>query len=145
MTLALDSSGPMARGRPTIDEGRIKAPFDFKIALTKGGDKNLHVQLGYVENSNGEYRGVVECDGGGFLLRNTPSGLLLSMGLGPGNHRIRMTVVPDPCGESGRINNSIDIEGGKDDHTFRLDASPIQVCSRLFSKIDWDAVGRQNQ
>ena len=57
------------------------------------------------------------------------------------NMFIRMSIVPDPCGESDRPNNSIEIERGKDDHTFRLDAAPNQVCSRLFDKIDWEAVG----
>ena len=41
--------------------------------------------------------------------------------------------------------NSVEIERGKDDHTFRLDAASKQVCSRLFDKIDWEAVGKQNQ
>jgi hypothetical protein len=145
MTLALDLDGPVARGSPTLDEGRSKIPFDFKIATTKRGDNNLYVQEGYVENRDGKYRGVVECDGGGFILRKAPSGVLLSIGLGAGNQSIRMAIVPDPCGESDRINNSVDIERGKDDDTFRLDAVSTQVCSRLFDKIDWEAVGRQNQ
>ena len=116
--------------------------FDFKIAMTKRGDNNLYVQEGYVENGGGEYRGVVECDGGGFILQKIPSGMMLSIGLGPGfKQSIRMSIVPDPCGESDRPNNSIEIERGKDDHTFRLDAAPNQVCSRLFDKIDWEAVG----
>lgn len=141
MTLALNPDGPVATGNPTMD-----IPFDFKIAMTKRGDNNLYVQEGYVENKNGKYRGVVECDGGGFILRKFPSGVLLSIGLGIGyNQSIRMTVVPDPCGESDRINNSVDIDGGKDDHTFRLDSVSTQVCSRLFDKIDWGAVGRRNQ
>ena len=143
MTLALDPNGPVARGSSTIDEGRIKIPFDFKIAMTRRADNNLYVQEGYVENRDGKYRGVVECDGGGFVLRMAPSGVFLSIGLGAGY--IRMAVVPDPCGESERINNSVDIERGKDDHTFRLDAASTKVCSRLFDKIDWDAVGTQNQ
>jgi hypothetical protein len=146
MTLALDPDAPVARGSPTIDEGRIKIPFDFKIAMTRRGDNNLYVQGGYVENRDGKYQGVVECDGGGFVLRMAPSGVFLSIGLGAGYRQsIRMAVVPDPCGESDRINNSVDIERGKDDHTFRLDAASTKVCSRLFDKIDWDAVGRQNQ
>jgi hypothetical protein len=146
MTLALDLDGPVARGSPTLDEGRSKIPFDFKIAMTKRGDNNLYVQEGSVLNEDGRYRGVVECDGGGFILRKAPSGVLLSIGLGAGySQSIRMAVVPDPCGESDRINNSEDIERGKDDDTFRLDAVSTQVCSRLFDKIDWDAVGRQNQ
>jgi hypothetical protein len=104
------------------------------------------VQEGYVENRNGQLRGLVECDGGGFILRDAPSGVLLSVGLGPGwRQSIRMAVVPDPCGESDRIGDSIDLERGKDDHTFRLDTAAVQVCSRLFNKIDWNAVGRQNQ
>jgi hypothetical protein len=119
-------------------------PFNFKIALTKRGTKNLLVQEGYVTTDN---RGMVECDGGGFILHKiSSSGVLLSIGLGAGyNQSIRMAVVPDPCGESGRIDNSVDIERGKDDHTFRLDAVSNQVCSRLFGKIDWNAVGKQNQ
>ena len=146
MTLALNPDGPVARGSPTMDGGRIKIPFDFKIAMTKRGDNNLYVQEGYVENREGKYRGVVECDGGGFMLRKAPSGVLLSIGLGAGYRQsIRMSIVSDPCGESDRINNSVDIERGKDDDTFRLDAVSTQVCSRLFDKIDWDAVGRQNQ
>ena len=133
MTLALDP------------DGRNNIPFDFKITMTKRGDNNLYVQLGPVENRNGQYQGVVECDGGGFVLQKNPSGVLLSIGLGPGRSEgIRMAVVPDPCGESDRINNSVDIKRGKDDHTFRLDAVSTKVCSRLFDKIDWDAVGRQN-
>jgi hypothetical protein len=146
MTLALDPDGPVARGSPTMDEGRIKISFDFKIAMTKRGDNNLYVQEGYVENRDGKYWGVVECDGGGFILQKAPSGVLLSIGLGAGyNQSIRMAIVPDPCGESDRINNSIDIKKGKDDHTFRLDAASSQVCSRLFDKIDWDAVEKTNQ
>lgn len=146
MTLALDPDGPVARGSPTIEEGRVKVPFDFKIAMTRRGDNNLYVQAGYVENRDGTYRGVVECDGGGFTLRQIPSGVLLSIGLGAGYRQsIRMTVVPDPCGESAQFNNSVDIERGKDDNTFRLDAVSNQVCARLFDKIDWNAVGSQNQ
>jgi hypothetical protein len=146
MALALDPYGPVARNNPTMDEGRIKVSFDFKIAMTMRGNKNLYVQMGYVKNSDGKYQGVVECDGGGFILQKIPSGVLLSIGLGPGyNQSIRMAIVPDPCGESGRINNSVGVERGKDDHTFRLDAVSAQVCSRLFGRIDWDAVGRQNQ
>jgi hypothetical protein len=141
MTLALDPDGPVARGN-----SRTETPFDFKISMTKRGDNKLYVQEGSVWNEDGKYRGVVECDGGGFKLRKGPSGVLLSIGLGPGHSQsIRMAVVPDPCGESDRINNSVDIERGKDDDTFRLDAVSTQVCSRLFDKIDWDAVGRQNQ
>jgi hypothetical protein len=48
-----------------------------------------------------------------------------------------MAVVPDPCGESDR---TVYIERGKDDDTFRLNAVSTQVCSRLFDKIDWDAI-----
>ena len=40
MTLALDPDGPVVRGSSTMDEGRIKIPFDFKIAMTKRGDSN---------------------------------------------------------------------------------------------------------
>jgi hypothetical protein len=146
MTLALDPEGRVARASPSRDEGRIKISFDFKIAMTRRGDNNLYVQEGFVENSDGKYRGVVECDGGGFILRMTPSGVLLSIGLGPGHvQSIRMAIVPDPCGESDRINNSIHIERGKDDDIFRLDAVSTKVCSRMFDKIDWDAVGKQNQ
>jgi hypothetical protein len=146
MTLALDSDGPVSRGTPTADAQRIKIPFDFKIAMTKRGDNNLYVQEGYVEYSGGKYRGVVECDGGGFLLRKIPSGVLLSIGLGAGfSQYIRMAIVPDPCGASGQIANSIDIESGKDDRTFRLDVLSTRVCSRLFDKIDWNSVGKQNQ
>lgn len=134
MTLALDP------------DGRINIPFDFRIAMTKRGDNNLYVQEGIIENRDGRYQGVVECDGGGFVLQKDPSGVLLSIGLGPGGSQgIRMAVVPDPCGESDRINNLVNIDRGKDDHTFRLDAVPTKVCTRLFDKIDWDAVGRQNQ
>jgi hypothetical protein len=141
MTLALDPDGPVAKGNPTM-----KIAFDFKIAMTKRGNNNLYVQVGYVKNRDGEYQGLVECDGGGFILRKAPSGVLLSIGLGPGySQSIRMAVVPDPCGESDRVNNSIDIESGKDDHTFRLDAVSTDVCSRLFDKIDWNAVGKQNR
>jgi hypothetical protein len=140
MTLALDPDGPVARGN-----SRTETPFDFKIAMTKRGDNNLYVQEGSVWNKDGRYRGVVECDGGGFLLRKAPSEVLLSIGLGDSAGYIRMAVIPDPCGESYRINNSVDIDRGKDDHTFRLDTVPTRVCSRLFDKIDWDAVGRQNQ
>ena len=76
------------------------------------------------------------------LATKIPSGMMLSIGLGPGfKQSIRMSIVPDPCGESDRPNNSTEIERGKDDHTFRLDAAPNQVCSRLFDKIDWEAVG----
>jgi hypothetical protein len=140
MTLALDPDGPVARKNPPT------MPFDFKIAMTMRGNNNLYVQMGFVKNRDTKYEGVVECDGGGFILQKIPSGVLLSIGLGPGyNQSIRMAVVPDPCGESGRINNSVDIERGKDDHTFRLDAVSSRVCSRLFGGIDWDAVGRQNQ
>jgi hypothetical protein len=137
MTLALDPDGPVARGTPTSE-----MPFDFKIAMTKRGDNSLYVQEGYVQNWEGKYRGMVECDGGGFILRRVPSGVLLSIGLGAGYAQkgIRMAVVPDPCGESDK---SVDIERGKDDDTFRLNAVSTRVCSRLFDKIDWDAVGRQ--
>jgi hypothetical protein len=146
MTLALDPDGPVVRGSPTIAEGRIKIPFDFKIAMTKRGSNKIYVQVGNVENRDGIYRGVVECDGGGFRLRKDSSGLLLSIGLGLGNSQgIRMAVVPDPCGESSRINNSEDVVRGKDDDTFRLYAVSTNVCSRLFDKIDWDAVGKMNQ
>jgi hypothetical protein len=61
MTLMLDPDRPVVRGNPTR-----KVPFDFKIAMTKRGDNNLYVQEGYVLNSDGEYQGRVECDGGGF-------------------------------------------------------------------------------
>jgi hypothetical protein len=146
MTLSLDPEGPASRGVSTIDQGRIKIPFDFKIAMTMRGSNGLYVQEGYVEERDGEYRGIVECDGGGFVLRKFQSGMLLSIGLGLGwKQSIRMVVGPDPCGESGVANNSIDVERGKDDHIFRLDSTAKQVCSRLFDKIDWDAVGRQNQ
>jgi hypothetical protein len=74
MTLALDPDGPVARGSSTLDRGRIKVPFDFKIAMTKRGDNNLYFQEGYVENKDGAYRGVVECDGGVFVLRTASSG-----------------------------------------------------------------------
>ena len=140
MTLALDPDAPVARGN-----NRNNVPFDFKIAMTKRGDNKLYVQEGSVKNSDGKYRGVVECDGGGFILQKAPSGVLLSIGLQDSAGYIRMAAVPDPCGESDRINKSVDIERGKDDDTFRLDAVSTQVCSRLFDKIDWDAVGRQNQ
>jgi hypothetical protein len=134
MALALDPSGPVARGIPAT-----KIPFDFKLAITKRGDNNLYVQEGYVGNDDGEFRGVVECDGGGFTLRKSQTGVFLSI------ESIRMAIVPDPCGESDRINNSTDIKRGRDDHIFRLESAPAQVCSRLFDKIDWDSVDKQNQ
>jgi hypothetical protein len=114
--------------------------------MTKRGDNNLYVQEGDVKSRNGgEYEGIVECDGGGFILQRIPSGALLSLGLGTGRtDYIRVAVVPDPCGEGEQTNKAY-IERGKDDHTFRLDTRSAQVCSRLFDKIDWDAVGRQNQ
>lgn len=141
MTLALDPEGPASRGTRTLDNGRVKIAYDFRIAMTKRGDNNLYVQEGYVENRNEKYRGVVECDGGGFLLQKISSGALLSIGLGPGySQSIRMAIVPDPCGESGRVNNSVEIGQGKDDRTFRLNAAPTNVCSQLFDKIDWKAV-----
>jgi len=86
-----------------------------------------------------QLRGIVDCDGGGFTLRNTPSGILLSL------EGIRMAIVPEPRGETGRIDNTVDIGKGKDDDTFRSDAVSTLVCSRLFDKIDWNAVGNQNQ
>lgn len=144
MTLSLDPDGPVRRGIP--EQTRLRTPFDFKIAMTKREDNKLLIQEGFVESRDGEYRGIVECDGGGFVLQKIPSGTLLSIGLGPGfKQSIRMTVVPDPCGEGGQPNNSVEIERGKDDHVFQLDAAPKQVCTRLFDKIDWDALGKQNQ
>lgn len=143
MTLALDPDGPVRRSVP--EQIRLRTPFDFKIAMTKRGDNNLYVQEGFVENNGGQYRGIVECDGGGFVLQKTPGGMLLSIGLGQGfKQSIRMAVVPDPCGESGNATNSVELERGKDDHTFRLDAASKQVCSRLSDKIDWEAIGKQN-
>ena len=144
MTLALDPDGPVKRGSATM--GLRKVPFDFRIAMTKRGDNNLYVQEGYVEKNEGALRGIVECDGGGFRLQKDASGVLLSIGLWPGNDsRIRMAIVPDPCGEGGRISNSIDVVRGKDDDTFRLYAVSTNVCYRLFDKIDWGAVGKVNQ
>jgi hypothetical protein len=140
MTLALDPDGPVARARdvkisPGVTAVQIR-PFDFKIAMTKRGNNSLYVQQGSVEIRDGKYRGMVECDGGGFILRKVPSGVLLSIGLGAGYlQSIRMAVVPGPCGD-----NSEYIERGKDDDTFRLNAVSTQVCSRLFDKIDWNAV-----
>ena len=143
MTLALDPDGPVRRSVP--EQIRLRTPFDFKIAMTKRGDNNLYVQEGFVENNGGQYRGIVECDGGGFVLQKTPGGMLLCIGLGQGfKQSIRMAVVPDPCGESGNATNSVELERGKDDHTFRLDAASKQVCSRLSDKIDWEAIGKQN-
>jgi hypothetical protein len=103
MTLALDPDGPIARGSPTMDEGRIKFPFDFKIAMTKRGDNNLYVREGTVWNMDGRYQAVVECDGGGFTIRKAPSGVLLSIGfpIGLGPDYIRMSIVPGPCGTAG--------------------------------------------
>jgi hypothetical protein len=102
MTLSLDPDGPASRGVSTIDQGRIGIPFDFKIAMTMRGSNSLYVQEGYVEERDAEYRGIVECDGGGFVLRKIASGMLLSIGLGPGwRQSIRMAVIPDPCGENG--------------------------------------------
>ena len=54
-----------------------------------------YVQEGFVDNSGGEYRGVVECDGGGFVLQKIPSGMLLTIGLGTGyKQTIRMAMCP---------------------------------------------------
>jgi hypothetical protein len=58
MMLALEPSGPVARGQlfaPPV----IGIPFDFQIAMTKRGDHHLYVQAGYVENRSGELRGIV--------------------------------------------------------------------------------------
>lgn len=145
VTLALDPGGPVAQASRT-NKSRTKVPFDFKMAVTKRGDNNLYVQEGFVEESNGQYRGVVECDGGGFTLSRTGSGVLLSIGLGAGyKQSMRMAIIPDPCGESDKVDNSTEIEPGKDDRTFRLDVVPDRVCHQLFDKLDWDAVGRQNR
>lgn len=146
MTLALDPDGPKKRGVAKSDIGKVNIPFDFKIAMKKRGSSNIYVQEGSVEDRDGKQQGIVECDGGGFILQKNPSGVLLSIGLGKGfEERIRMSIVPDPCGYSDRVNNSVEIEGGKDDRTFRLYAVPNQFCSSVFGKIDWEAVGRQNQ
>ena len=135
VTLALNNKGVQTTSNPSVT-----IAFAFQIAMTKRGDDKLYVQEGYVEKDGAGYKGVVECDGGGFGLRKAPSGLLLSL------ERIRVAVVPDPCGEGDQsITQSIDIEKGKDDGTFRLDVAPTQVCSRLFDKIDWNAVGNTNQ
>jgi hypothetical protein len=110
--------------------------------MRKRGSDTVYVQEGYVQKSTDrQLMGVVECDGGGFTLDKVPSGVLLSLGdLG-----IRMAVVPDPCGESDRPNNSTYIERGKDDGTFRLDAVSSRACSRVFDQIDWDAVAKHNE
>jgi hypothetical protein len=52
--------------------------------MTMRGINSLYVQEGYVEERDGEYQGIVECDGGGFVLRKFQSGMFLSIGLGPG-------------------------------------------------------------
>ncbi len=145
MTLALDPSGPVARAART-GEGRNKVPFDFKIAATKRGDGNLYVQTGFVEKSDGEYRGVVDCDGGGFTLRKTPTGALLSIGLGDGyKQSIRMATIPDPCGDGGNGENSMEFERGRDDRTVLLNIAPDRVCRQLFDNIDWAPIGLQNR
>jgi hypothetical protein len=139
MTLALDPEGPIRRG---ADRGTFKIVFDFKLLMRKRGSDTVYVQEGYVQKSTDrQLVGVVECDGGGFRLDKVPSGILLALGdLG-----IRMAVVPDPCGESDRANNSTYIERGKDDGTFRLDAVSSRACSRAFDQIDWDAVAKHNE
>jgi hypothetical protein len=120
--------------------------YEFQLALTQRGNNKLYVQLGDVENRNGEYRGIVECDGGGFRLEFTPPSALLSIGLGKGySQTLRMAVVPDPCGESQLVDNSVAIESGKDDDTFRLDAASNRVCRAVFDSVNWNAVSQQNQ
>jgi hypothetical protein len=79
MTLALDPDGPVARARdikfpPGVTA--VQIPYDFKIAMTKRGNNSLYVQQGLVEIRDGKYRGIVECDGGGFILRKVPSVVL---------------------------------------------------------------------
>ena len=135
MVLALDPEGPVRRGSSNSNDGKTKIPFDFKIAMTRRGNNNLYVQEGYVEEKDGNYRGVVECDGGGIRLRRDPSGAIVSIGFGDGyGERIRMSVAPDPCGDGDSNKETIDIERGKDDGTFRLDAVPVHFCSRATCK-----------
>jgi hypothetical protein len=119
MTLALIPGGPIASENPTMNEGIVRSPLDFKIAVTKRGDNNLYVQEGFGKISDGKYNGVVECDGGGFILQKEPSGVLVSIGLGPGsNEGIQMAVLPGPCGEGDQNNSTVDLKKGKDDDTF---------------------------
>ena len=139
MTLALDPESPIRRG---ADPETFKIAFDFKLLIRKRGSDTVYVQEGYIqESTDRKLMGIVECDGGGFILHKIPSGMLLSIG----DQGTRMAVVPDPCGESDRVNNSTYIERGKDDGTFRLDGVSIQACSRAFDQIDWDAVAKHNE
>lgn len=139
MILALDPEGPIRRG---ADRGTFKIAFDFKLLIRKRGSNTVYVQEGYVqESTDRKLTGIVECDGGGFMLQEVSSGMLLSIS----DQGVRMAIVPDPCGESDRLNNSTYVERGKDDRTFRLDAVSSQACSRAFNQIDWDAVAKQNE
>ena len=108
VTLKLDPDGAV--------RDKLHWPFYFYIAMTKRGDNHLYAQEGYVDESG--VRGIVECDGGGFRLQKIPSGMLLSL-----DQRIQMARVDDQCGESDQPNSYIDVERGKDDHTFQLDAA----------------------
>lgn len=144
MMLSLDPDGPAARGNRNSEAGRIA--YDFMIAMKRRGDRHLLVQQGYILESHGLSIGVVECDGGGFRLQKDPSGALLSIGLGPSSgDRIRMDVLPDPCGESGHAENTVDVVAGADDRTFRLREVPGGACSAVFDPIDWTAAQKRSE
>jgi hypothetical protein len=110
--------------RRGADRGTFEIVFDFKLLMRKRGSDTVYVQEGYVQKSTDrQLMGAVECGGGGFTLDKVPSGIPLS----PGDLGIRMPVVPDPCGESDRANNSTYIERGKDDGTFPLERDEIRL------------------
>jgi hypothetical protein len=118
----------------------------FQIALTQRGSNKLYVQEGDLLKDGAGYTGQVECDGGGFALHPRDTGALMSLGRPNGGKYLRVAVVPDPCGESDQsITQSTTIVPGTDDAAFLLNATPLQVCTRVLGRIDWDAVGQTNE
>jgi hypothetical protein len=103
--------------------------------VTRRGDKHLLVQTAGYTKAGSIYHAVVDCDGGSFDFNLIPGGLHMSI-----EYSLRMAVVPDPCGEGREAITQSTTIGGGDDREFLLQQVPVQVCTMVMGRIDWDSI-----
>lgn len=108
----------------------------WKLVVTRRGDKHLLVQTAsYGKDGHGGYTASVDCDGGSFNFTLIPGGIHMSI-----EYTLRMAVMNDPCGEGREAVTQSTTIGGGDDSSFILEQVPLQVCTMVMGRIDWESI-----
>jgi hypothetical protein len=121
---------------PSNDPAYPAPWFTWKLVATRRGEKHLLVQTANLISKTGSiYHASVDCDGAGFDFNLIPGGLHMSI-----KYSLRMAIVPDPCGEGREAITQSTTIGGGDDREFLLQQVPVQGCTTVTGRIDWDSI-----